>query len=81
MTNARSPDTSCFGYIILSSVGDAKKCISSLHKTELNKSTISVTFDKVRKSSLHKTELNNSTISITFDKVGKRGKEVKSDFE
>uniref|UniRef100_K1QME3 Scaffold attachment factor B2 n=1 Tax=Magallana gigas TaxID=29159 RepID=K1QME3_MAGGI len=46
MTNARSPDSSCFGYIILSSIEDAKKCIASLNNTRLNGNTISLTFDK-----------------------------------
>lgn len=62
MTNARSPDSSCFGYIILSSVEDAKKCITSLNSTKLNGNTISVTFDKP-KVELPKSQLSGPSVT------------------
>ena len=65
MTNAKSPaDSSCFGYIILSSIEDARKCISSLNNTELNGNLISVTFDKV---DLMKVSHSSSPFSNTYE--------------
>ena len=46
VTNARSPGARCYGFVTMSTVEEATKCINNLHKTELHGKMISV--EKVR---------------------------------
>ncbi|KAH8307568.1 hypothetical protein KR044_003451 [Drosophila immigrans] len=42
VTNTRTPGTRCYGYVTMSSSGDASRCIENLHRTELHGRIISV---------------------------------------
>ncbi|XP_064622338.1 SAFB-like transcription modulator isoform X2 [Lineus longissimus] len=42
VTNARSPGSRCYGFVIMSSMEEASKCIQHLHRTELHGRMISV---------------------------------------
>uniref|UniRef100_A0A3Q4BXA1 RRM domain-containing protein n=1 Tax=Mola mola TaxID=94237 RepID=A0A3Q4BXA1_MOLML len=42
VTNAKSPGARCYGFVTMSSVEEATKCISHLHRTELHGRMISV---------------------------------------
>ncbi|KAJ8278618.1 hypothetical protein COCON_G00056840 [Conger conger] len=42
VTNARSPGARCYGFVTMSSIDEATKCISHLHRTELHGRMISV---------------------------------------
>ncbi|XP_065774035.1 scaffold attachment factor B1 isoform X5 [Muntiacus reevesi] len=42
VTNARSPGARCYGFVTMSTVEEATKCINNLHKTELHGKMISV---------------------------------------
>uniref|UniRef100_A0A3Q3X7C6 RRM domain-containing protein n=1 Tax=Mola mola TaxID=94237 RepID=A0A3Q3X7C6_MOLML len=51
VTNAKSPGARCYGFVTMSSVEEATKCISHLHRTELHGRMISV--ERVRRLLLH----------------------------
>ncbi|XP_058138003.1 scaffold attachment factor B2 isoform X1 [Dasypus novemcinctus] len=42
VTNARSPGARCYGFVTMSTAGEATECISHLHRTELHGRMISV---------------------------------------
>ena len=46
VTNAQNPGAHCYGFVTMSTVEEATKCINSLHKTELHGKMLSV--EKVR---------------------------------
>ena len=42
VTNAKSPGAKCFGFVTMSTVVEADKCIECLNKSELHGKTITV---------------------------------------
>ncbi|KAL5289673.1 SLTM family protein [Megaselia abdita] len=64
VTNTRTPGTRCYGYVTMSSVSEATRCIQHLHCTELHGRIISVERTK--------NEVGNTTNTISFRKTDNR---------